>query len=678
MTMDRRAHQPLLPDSFQTAQPSGGEEHAGQSTPRPPKRRVRSASYRLRHQLPPWRALAALPVAALVLHLLPFPPMFVRMLVLIAAGGLLGWREYVRHVRWDFRAYALMCVTAGTAWLLYATRLGLWAGAGRFSFLMLLAGWLPLSWVWWDRHRVRTSNTPVAFEPVDPFITDWEDRVEPAMDWSISDPEDIDSGVTYRLQLVPGQAIEDAESAKKKIASLLRISRSRLTFEAREGDIPGIADDESVITMIVTPKVNPHHTEDQTWTGATLDKTTGLYRHGVYPDAAAFLRLFRVEGGRPIRACNSLWTGTTGSGKSRGNAIKIGEQVLSGMFVTWYADGKGGASAPELETYVDWYADSVDETIKMLRAAWKVMKVRAKTIKKLHQAAFRGQRAIYLGDRAFPFLQIVIDEAQESLKQPIVAKLVKALLRMGNECGIGVDLLTQVPLLVELGGSSGEAGAEVIRAMAKAGNVAVYKADETFTGRVTLTSELEVDPSQLPRIPGVCYVAGHTARSAMCRTYYVTKEALFGWLVDAPVMTLEAASARAAGEDYVTRYQRAQDSEVEPEEMDLGDLNAELAVLLGERLPGQAAPGQVQSSLTVKQAVFEVVKSAGGPIKREQIGDALAANGAAPSKSAVDQALRWWCEQSHMERTEHGHYDLISREGGEDTDAQPVEQGAPV
>jgi hypothetical protein len=351
---------------------------------------------------------------------------------------------------------------------------------------------------------------------------------------------------------------------------------------------------------------------------------------------------------------------------------------MSGMVVTWYADAKGGASAPELEECVDWYADTLDETIKLLRAAWKAMKVRAKMIKKLTQAGFRGQRVIYLGDKAFPFLQLILDEAQEFLKHSIVARLVKALLRMGNQCAIGVDLITQVPLLVELGGASGDGGAEVIRAMAKAGNVAVYRTDESFTGRVALGADLDVDPSELPRIPGVCYIAGNTARSAMCRGLYAEPDQLFALLGDTPVMTLDEASARAAGEDYAARHQRARDADVDPEAMDLGDLEAELAVLLGERLPGQDAPGQAETSLTVKQVVYDVVPDAGGPIKRDQITVDIAAKGLDPSKSAVDQALRWWCDQSHLYQPSRGYYDLITREGGEDPPALPAEAGASV
>jgi hypothetical protein len=618
--------------------------------------------------------LIALPVLALVVHILPLW-MFARLVGVLVAGGLLGWRLWwVTRARWDQRTYALTCVTVGTLWLLYATRTGLWSGLGKYSLLLFLVGWAPLSWLWWERHRVRAHHvTPDAVEApdTDPFLTEWSGKVQPALKWTLSDPLQIDVGESYLLQLVPGQTIEDAEEAKKKLASLLRMSRDQFTFEPYTLDDGMAADDESLITMTVTPKHNPHLTDDQTWQGPTLDKTTGLYRHGVYPDGPAFLRLFKVENGIPHRACNSLWTGTTGAGKSRGNAIKVAEHLLSGMFAVWYADGKNGASAPELEGRVDWYCDTRDETIKMLRAAWRVMKVRARVIKKLQQAAFRGEKVIRLGSLALPFLQIVLDEAQEFLRFPIVAKLIKALLRMGNEVAMGVDLLTQVPLLNELGGDSGDGGAEVIRAMAKSGNVAVYKAEDSFSGRVTLTSDLAIDPKTLPRVPGSCFVAGHTARSAVCRTYYVTKDALHQWLQQAPIVSLDEASARAAGEDYATRHQRADEDDVAPEDIDLSDLDAELAILLGERLPGQDAPGTALDKLTVKQAVFKVVKAHTGAIRRDEIDSALASQGMTPSKSAIDQALAWWVDRGHMHRPERAVYDLITREATE-----PVPAGA--
>lgn len=627
-----------------------------------PRRTVRNRTYRYRKQIRPWLLLPALPALAFLAHILPFW-MWAKLLVEVLIGGMFVARQHMKWKRWDECTYAVTCAATGTLWVLYVTRVGLWDGLGRFSALLFLAGWVPLAWLWWERHRVRSRHdADITDTDVDPFLLRWAKNVEPELGWTLSDPLLLDVGQSFLLQLVPGQAIEDAEQAKRKIASLLRMDRAQFTFEPYTSE-PGVAaGDESLITMTVTPKRNPHLVEDQTWAGPTLEPATGLYRHGVYPDGEAFGRLFRTEDGVPHRACNSLFTGTTGSGKSRGNAIKIAEHLMSEMFVVWCADGKEGASAPELDGRVDWYATSMNETIRMLRAAWKVMKVRAKMIRAFHQAAFRGEKVIHLGSRAFPLLQIVLDEAQVFLRHPVVARLVKLLLQMGNECGIGVDLLTQVPLLTELGGSSGQGGAEVIRAMAKSGNIAVYRAEDTFTGRVTLASDTHVDPKSLPRIPGSCYLAGHTIRTAVCRGYYVSKAELHEWLQQAPHVPLDEASTRAAGEDYAARHQRAAETNVAPEAVDLGDLDTELAILLGERPPTQPTT-TAAADTTVKKMVFEAVKANAGPMKRADIITALLADGHKASDSAVNQALAWWCKYGHMERTaDHGHYDLINRE----------------
>jgi hypothetical protein len=174
---------------------------------------------------------------------------------------------------------------------------------------------------------------------------------------------------------------------------------------------------------------------------------------------------------------------------------------------------------------------------------------------------------------------------------------------------------------------------------------------------------MSVDPQQLPDVKGMCYIAGHTARSTPARTYYANEDEMFNILRHAPMVRLDAESAKAAGEDYATRTERRRARFADDE--DVPDLDVELAVLLGERIPGQEAPGALAEKMPVKQAVFEVVKAANGPIKRDQIDQELAQMGMSPSKSAVDQELRWWCDRGHMERPERGYYDLINREGAE-------------
>lgn len=628
-------------------------------------------THRHRNQLRPWKVMFWVSLLAMSGHLtsewFPVIRLWV-MLGIVGFGAAVGVSQWLRQKRAEFRYYATAAVTSATLWTLWTVKFGVWAGAGRFMPLAGLAVWLPLAWLWWERHRTRIDvDKPEAELEEDPFVLDWRAKVEPELKWTLSDPATIDTGRKYRVQLVPGQAIEDAEEKRRKVASLLRIDRNRLTFEPFAPG-PGDSGDESVITLIVTTVRNAHH-EDQAWQGPTLDETTGLYKHGVYPDAAAFMRLFGVENGIPHRAKNGLWSGTTGSGKSRGLAVKIAEHVLSSMFVVWYADGKGGASASELDGNVDWYITEAAECERMLRAAWKVMKVRTRIVKQLNQARFEGKQVLYMGALGFPILQIILDEAQLFLASKIMARLVKALLRMGNEVGIGMDLATQVPLLNELGAEAGDGGAEVIRSMAKSGNLGVYRAEDAFTGTVTVTSDLKVDPKSLPKEPGWCFLAGHTTRGLKCKSFYVTKDDLYQILIDAPVITLDDASARAAGDDYVTRHQRAKDSDVAPDQVDLQDLDDELAVLLGERLPGQPEPGAAATELSVREAVFNAVKGNSGPMKRADVIAAVAAQGKQASDSAVAHALKWWCERSHMDQTSHGYYDLINREGAEQVSA---------
>jgi hypothetical protein len=662
-------------------------------TPPEPRRsgppRLADRTHRHRYQIRPWLVLF-LPVGMVASHLIPKNGPTVAVAVL---GGLAAWkglRAFRRATVPAHRVYAALCTAAAAGWVLYAARFGVLdasmdghppflhphapAGPGRWTLLTFLAGWAPLAWLWWEQHRVRARPEP-APEPaaVHPFINEWNLRVQPVFHWRLTDPEDVLAGAAFKCRLLPGQAIEDAEQARRKIASLLGISRKRLLFETLPGDEPGDTEDESLIRLLLAEPQNPQH-EERPWQGPTHDPSTGTYRHGVYPDGARVVaRLYQTERGRPIRACNSLHSGVVGSGKSRGVALKVLEHLQSGLFVVWFADGQGGVSIPELMDPAidacDWPCSTREERMRMLRAAYKVMLARARKQSTKVWYDSHGNKRVGLGHWEAtpeePFIQIIIDEAQEDLRDPHAVKLVKALERMGNKVGMGVDLLTQVPLLVELGGASGDGGAQVLRGMAKAGNVLVYRAEDSTTGMVTITQGVKVDPQALPAVPGMCYLIGHSLRTAPCRTYYVSEDNLGQWLRQTPKVTLDGFSARAAGEDYATRFER-RDEHVDGVG-DLEDLDLELAIVLGERIPGQDAPGMALEKLTIKQEIFNIVKAAGGPIKREQIITGLAERHVKASTSSVNQALTWWCERGHLESVagQHGYYDLINREGEE-------------
>lgn len=660
--------QPINPHLSATAAGPAGEAQQV-------RERFRERTHKHRNQLRPWWVLFWVSLLAMSGHLasewFPVIRLWV-MLGIVGIGAVVGITQWMRQKRAEFRYYAAAAVASATLWTLWTVKLGVWAGPGRFMPLAGLAAWLPLSWLWWERHRTRITAETLEQADEDPFVTRWATDINPVLKSTISGREDLEAGTAYQVQLAAGLAIEDAEQARKKIASILGIGRGQVVFEPIEGLIPGVSANESVIRVLLLTEKNPQYGSNVLFQGPTLDRATGLYSHALYPDGPAKARLYQVENGRPHRASNSLVSGTTGSGKSRGAALKGGEHILSGLFLLWFADGQEGVSAPDLMEFADWPGDSPDKTLRMLRAAWRIMKYRARLMKRLEWTDSFGNTRVGLGglsnlpaDHWFPMIQIQIDEAQEILRNPLAVLLVKALLRMGNKVGIGIDLFTQVPLLNELGGASGDGGAQVIRDMAKSGNVVVYRAENATTGMVAITNGMSVDPQQLPNVKGMCYVAGASARPTPARTYYASEDAMYHLLLNAPKVVLDEGSARAAGEDYANRFEDRGAASTADD--DLEDLDTELSILLGERLPGQDAPGSTLEKMTIKKAVLDAIRANGGPMKREEVGPALAAKGMTASPSTIAQALKWWCERGHMESVSgrHGYYDLINREGAE-------------
>lgn len=681
MALRTRDENPTAPPAegypFVPVQPSSSPRAADTKPRRQSARAAMGArTHRHRHATRPWRLLL-LPPVALAVHGWPGGVWWM-LLAILGLGVLVGVAQWFRQKRAVFRAYALTCILAATLWSMWTVQFGLWGDPGRYSPVMFLVTWVLLAWPWWERHRTRlTDDKPQPERVTHPMVERWANEIGckggPLAESSLHRPEDVLSGAAFRLQLLRGQTIEDAEQAKRKIASMLGISRKRILFEPLPGDGPGDSEDESLIRMILAEAQSPHN-EKRPWQGPSLDRATGTYSHSVYPDGSdARARLYRAENGIAIRAVNSLFSGAVGSGKSRGAALKALEHLATGFTVLWFCDGQGGVSIPELNEYADWSAYTRDETMRLLCAAYRVMIARARKQKKRKWKDSRGHNRIGLGHwratPADPFLLLLVDEAHEVLRNPLAVRLIKAILRMGNKVGIGVDLITQVPLLNELGGESGDGGAQVVRAMAKAGNVMVYRAEDATTGMIALTNGMSVNPQELPPGGGMLYLAGATVRPMHSCTHGVAEDDLYHWLSQLDMAPLDEFSARAAGEDYATRRQRAADAEVAVDELDIEELDNELAILLGERLPGQEKPGAVADKMTINEAVFNALKASGGPMKREEIITAVVAQGKTASESSIAKALTWWRNHGHIEAVDgrHGYYDLVTREGQDES-----------
>ncbi|MFJ1709203.1 transfer protein [Kitasatospora sp. NPDC088346] len=187
--------------------------------------------------------------------------------------------------------------------------------------------------------------------------------------------------------------------------------------------------------------------------------TVGRYHNG----RPAKRRMFDTDTGSAQR---SLVFGTTGAGKSRTVQYLLACEKRNRV-VSWFADLKGGQSAPEAAGQVDWRATSQEEAILMLRAAVRVAEARQRRYTAMGRNSFR------IGDPD-PLIVVRIDEANRLLEKGApyraeATQLVKELGRTGRSVGVGEELDAQASHLEELGGS------DTLRAMLKEGEVTLLR-----------------------------------------------------------------------------------------------------------------------------------------------------------------------------------------------------------
>jgi hypothetical protein len=607
-----------------------------------------------------WLALPLAVGCGYVLFRMHAAPQLAGSLAAVSAiAGLWTGRRMPGASRWVFAAATLAFAAA----FAYEALAGL-TGQGRFSLLGQITAWAPGAYAWWNHIRERPEPSqeeepapapapaPRDEAPVDIWVYKWRTEVGcpggPLPLSQISFGERLEGGGRmYRLQLKPGQAIEDALRSVVAVASALGIGRERIGFDKR-GSAPGRADNEAVCSVLI---LDPASRADiiQNWTGPTFNPETGCYAPGVWPDRVGTCRMYQIlrDGPDRYRAVNEIITGIMGAGKSRCIDLGIAERLLSGRFIIWYGDGQKGTSGPDIAKFCNWYATRHDEIVKMLMAAYKVMIRRQRILRKFKWTDDYGNE--HAGAGWFPyeragmkFLQVYLDEAQEPLKDVRVVRIVKELQRLGPKVGIGVTQATQISLVMELGGQSGDASAQLIRAFAKQGNIFAFRATEASTASGLGLTTLGIDPQSIPaEPPGGCFLVDHQARTLMLRHYNPRAEDLFRLLAAANLPELDEASALAAGEDYATRAERIAAAE-EAEEADDADLEEDLAMLLGwAPPPGSARRERGGTEPESISQVYDAIVRAGGPVKKDAIGPAItAAGGKDWSESAISKALQ--------------------------------------
>ncbi|MGW2401778.1 DNA/RNA helicase domain-containing protein [Kitasatospora sp. NPDC001664] len=285
------------------------------------------------------------------------------------------------------------------------------------------------------------------------------------------------------------------------------------------------------------------------------------------------VRLYDPKSGSAQRL---LLFGTTGAGKSTGGQILLAGMKRSGVTV-FYADLKGGQSAPEARANCDWCTFTQEGAIAQLRTFWNIMKEREAR----YAAAGRSK---FLMNRPDPLMYMIVDEANRLLEKGAPYRdeatfYIKDIGRTGRSLGMGIALFAQAGHLEELGGS------DTLRSMLKEGEVILLRWTSNlmrqlvsdgllpagqklmpipkYAGAFELKSQFDTTETDedRPGTQGNGYHLSGTNPTSRMRFFKVGSVmptdgldpemlALYG---DGPVATLEEASWEAAGEAYAGR-----------------------------------------------------------------------------------------------------------------------------
>lgn len=345
----------------------------------------RSLIHRNRAQLAPWLISAPFAATGETVNLLATysdgNPVAISAAAAATTAGssLLAWRKKLaRRIPARFRqkaqaGLAMLCGwTASMPFVPTTDQAGMW--------LALLGGtaWLSLSWWKEHDHPIPTLQpTPLDQDQEQErdegpeagtqggfgqqVLADWEAYVSGQNILAgshLSRPRRISNGWSFLLHLVRGkQQLDDARSAKNRIATALNLDPSVVSFDL--DNRPG-ADRNTIVLTVLTETV------DNTYTGPVITRDDGevCIEIGPYEDGHDSERFHVLSdqlsdaelaaGKAPRGSMNGGFVlGTKGSGKSRLlELIAIGLRQL-GVEI-WYLDPQEGKSSPAITAEADW------------------------------------------------------------------------------------------------------------------------------------------------------------------------------------------------------------------------------------------------------------------------------------------------------------------------------------
>jgi hypothetical protein len=380
-------------------------------------------AWRYRSELAPLTTAVLLWLAAWLLHVShphwwPYPAA----LAAVVAGCLLTAGRHLGLPTRAERLYAAITTAAGGAWLAAGTVTGPWRSP--LTPALLIAG-LVLAVPWWAHRRRRARVRVERILAVWPEIAE---AVGLAGSHVLSAVVDV-WGWRARFAPARGQTIQDV------IAKLRAIESGLGVFRGAVRAVPTPDDLANRFELRVLDK-DPH-ADAITWPGPSVSSITEPVDLGPFEDAAPVKVLFLRR--------HALFGGATGSGKSGGLNVLMGNLTACRDVVIWAVDLKRGMELGPWASCIDRLATTPAEARALLADAVAILEGRA-----AHLAA-TGQR-VWEPSPEWPTLVIIVDEYAELAENaPEAISDADSIGRRGRAVAVTLIAATQRPTQKAMG-----------------------------------------------------------------------------------------------------------------------------------------------------------------------------------------------------------------------------------
>ena len=378
---------------------------------------VARLAWRYRSELAPAAVTAALTGAGAWAHV-AFPaaavPVLAAALAVAAAVVLLGTKIGLHPVA--ERAYAGAVILTGGAWLALAAAFGPLTPPLP---LVIGIGAVVLAVPWWAhrrrRARVRVERTLAAW----PDIARAVGLIGSAV---MSATVDV-WGWRARFRLARGQTITDV------IARIPAIESGLGTYRGAVRVYP-TPDDRANRFELRVLDTDPH-ADAIPWPGPSITSIAEPAELGPFEDAAPCRVLFLRR--------HAIFGGTTGSGKSGGLNVLMGNLTACPDVVIWAIDLKRGMELGPWTECVDRLAVTPEQATALLRDAVAILKGRAEYLASIGRRAWEPTPQM-------PALVIIIDEyAELSEEAPDAMHYTDEIARLGRALAVTLIAATQRP-----------------------------------------------------------------------------------------------------------------------------------------------------------------------------------------------------------------------------------------